>query len=96
MPAYFKSWLLFFLVATIGGAVVGGVLGAIIGAILGLNQVPLERIPIITGAVGFLIGIPISFFTFRWAVRTWIVEPLLRSRPLPLPPLPPSQITKPL
>jgi hypothetical protein len=89
-PAYLKSWFLFFLVATIGGGIAGGILGGIIGFVLGASQVPMDRIQLITGTVGFVAAIPISFFTFRWSVKTWIVEPLLRSGFNPLPP-PPAQ-----
>jgi len=76
---YLKSWLLFFLIATVGGGLLGAVLGAILGAFLGAAGISLLDIKLICGATGFVIGLPISFFTFQWSVRTYIVDPLVRS-----------------
>jgi hypothetical protein len=45
-------------------------LGVASGAVMGANGVPMDRIVRVTAIVGFLAGVPISFFTFRWAVRT--------------------------
>ncbi|WP_424681406.1 hypothetical protein [Frateuria sp. YIM B11624] len=75
---YAKSWLLFFLVATVGGGLLGMVIGAVLGAFLGVAGVSLESVKLICGAVGFVVALPISFFTFQWSVRTYIVDPLLR------------------
>lgn len=76
--SYAKSWLLFFLIATVGGGLLGVIIGAVLGAFLGVAGIPLASIKLICGAVGFVIGLPISFFTFQWSVRTYIVNPLLR------------------
>jgi hypothetical protein len=75
---YAKSWLLFFLVATVGGGLLGMVIGAVLGAFLGVAGVSLESVKLICGMVGFVVALPISFFTFQWSVRTYIVDPLLR------------------
>ncbi len=74
---YGKSWLYFFLVATVGGGILSGVAGFIIGYVLGAAGVMSPKIAIVTGAFGFLINIPISFIVFRWSVSTNIVAPLL-------------------
>ena len=71
---YLKTWAIFFVIATIGGVVAGAVSGAVIGGILGASGVSLSTIPLVTGAVGFLLAMPISFFTFKWAVSTYIVD----------------------
>lgn len=71
---YLKTWAIFFVVATIGSVLAGAVSGAIIGAVLGASGVSLSTIPLVTAAVGFLLSLPISFFTFKWAVSTHIVE----------------------
>lgn len=76
---YIKSWLLFFLIATVGGGLAGMVVGALIGGAMGAAGVPVTQIAIVTGATGVIIGIPISFFTFKWSVSKYIVEPMLRS-----------------
>ncbi len=76
-PNYLKSWFLFFLVATLSGAIAGGLLGIVNGAVMGASGVALERIVLISKIVGFVVGIPISFFTFRWSVRTYIIDPMM-------------------
>lgn len=73
-PHYFKSWLLFFLVASIGGAVAGGIVGVVVGGAMGAGEMPLDRVVQICKVLGFVVSMPISFFTFRWSVRTCIVD----------------------
>lgn len=57
----FKAWFVFFLVATIGGAMVGFVLGAVIGGALGIAGVDAGLIKIICGAAGFLLAGRLGF-----------------------------------
>lgn len=76
---YIKSWLLFFLVATIGGGILGMVFGAILGGILGAAGVSVGIIGIVSFIAGMVIGIPISFFTFKWSVSKYIVVPILKA-----------------
>jgi hypothetical protein len=77
--SYLKSWFLFFLIATVGGGLFGMIVGAVLGFFLGASGVPIQSIAIICGVIGFVIGLPISFYTFQWSVRTYIVNPLLRA-----------------
>ena len=74
---YLKAWLFFFLVATVGGMFAGMLLGAFLGAVLAIAHVDLPTIKIICGVAGFLISIPLSYFTFFWVVSQFIVNPLL-------------------
>jgi hypothetical protein len=74
---YLKAWLFFFLVATVGGMFVGMLLGAFLGAVLAIAHVGLPTIKIVCGVAGFLISIPLSYFTFFWVVSRFIVNPLL-------------------
>lgn len=80
---YLKSWLLFFVVASIGGAVAGGLFGLMAGGVMGAAGVSLPRITLVSRIVGFCISVPISFFTFRWSVRTYIIDPMLQRAGLP-------------
>jgi hypothetical protein len=73
-PDYLKSWFLFFLVATVNGTIAGGLLG---GAVMGASGVALQHIVLISKITSFVVGIPVSFFTFRWSVRTYIVDPMM-------------------
>ena len=77
--AYGKSWFIFFLVCTFAGFFVGAIGGAVVSVGL-VAAGRSEMTPIVAGVVGFLVGIPISFFTFRWSVRRYIVEPLLKPK----------------
>jgi uncharacterized membrane protein len=84
---YIKSWLLFCLIATVGGGLLGAIIGAVLGAFLGAAGVSLASVGLICGVVGFVVGLPISFFTFQWSVRTYIVNPLLREASPQPPPI---------
>jgi hypothetical protein len=41
---YFKAWLLFFLIATVGGGIVGIIIGSFAAAFLGAGGMPLPQI----------------------------------------------------
>lgn len=73
-PQYFKSWLIFAIVAGLGGFLVGLVAGGIIGAALGVAGVPLSTIKAISALVGFVLGLPISFFAFKWSVNRYLLS----------------------
>lgn len=76
---YFKTWFVFFLGASVFGAVIGGLVGGVMGAILGFQGASPERIRIVCGIVGFLVGIPISYAMFRWTVGSFIVKRISRA-----------------
>lgn len=40
---YFKAWLLFFLIATVGGGIVGIIIGGFAAAFLGAGGMPLQQ-----------------------------------------------------
>jgi hypothetical protein len=60
---YFKGWLLFFLVATVGGGIVGLIIGSFVAAFLGAGGMSLPQMTRILQIVGFVIAIPISYVT---------------------------------
>ena len=71
---YFIAWLLFWLSCTFGGFILGSIAGGIVGAVLGAAGVGLQKITLICGGVGFLVGIPLSYALFRVFVATMIVK----------------------
>lgn len=79
-PKYFKAWFIFFLIAGIGGMFVGGIIGGVMGLFLGLAHVELGTIKIICGVVGFILGIPLSYFTYRWTVSEFILKELTKAQ----------------
>jgi hypothetical protein len=73
---YFKAWLLFFLIATIGGGVVGLVLGGFLAAFLGAAGATMEQMTLGGRILGFVIALPISYVTFRAVVGKFLVPKL--------------------
>ena len=69
-----KNWLIFFLVATFGGAVAGMFAGGIIGAILGAMGSPMQSIQIASGIAGFVAGLPVSYLAYRWRVKRMLCD----------------------
>jgi hypothetical protein len=80
-PKYFKAWIIFFLIATVGGALLGGVLGFFLGMAMGFAQVEVGTIKIVCGIAGLILSVPLSFFTFRWVVSEFIVKALAQTPP---------------
>ena len=76
---YAKAWLLFFVLATVGGFVVGAIVGFFAGAILGAAGVDLSAIKMITGALGFIVGLPISYLSFRWSVSRFVIPKVIEA-----------------
>jgi ABC-type uncharacterized transport system permease subunit len=81
---FFKTWLIFFLVSTLVGAGVGMLVGAIVGAVMGFMGFDfqaaqdLRTLQIASGVAGFLVGLPISFVVFRWAVMKYLLSEIQR------------------
>ena len=69
---YFKAWLLFFLVATVGGAMLGIIIGSFVAAFMGAGGASLARMTRINQIVGFVVAIPISYVTFRAVVGKYL------------------------
>lgn len=64
----FKSWLLFFLVSTVGSAVAGAITWGILRFLLGAAGLAPDAIDWAARTAGFIISLPISYGAFRWAV----------------------------
>jgi hypothetical protein len=86
---YFLAWFLFFICATIGGAIVGAVGGGIIGAILGVSGASPESLRVAGGVVGFVLALPVSYLFFRFMVWKFVVQKLIAQSEVP--PLPIDQ-----
>jgi len=87
--------LAFFLIATVGGVILGAMLGAFLGVALTIAKAALGTIKVASAVAGFLIGLPLSYFTFRWVVTGFIVGTLTRIPPVvadgtPVVPEPPA------
>ena len=78
---YFKAWLLFFLVATVGGGVVGMIVGSFVAAFLGAGRMSLQQMTRVLQVIGFVIAIPISYVTFRAVVGKYLFPKIEEDEP---------------
>ncbi len=75
-PKFFKAWILFFVVATIGGFIVGAIVGAIAGFVLAVvsgGTLNVADYQIYFQALGWLASLPVSYFVFKWSVSTFML-----------------------
>jgi hypothetical protein len=70
---YIKVWAIFFVIAFVGGTVAGAIVGGIAGGILGALGGPARVISLVSGTLGFLVTLPISYFSFRFAVTKFLL-----------------------
>lgn len=73
---YFKAWLIFFLVATVGGGAVGLVLGGFLAAFLGAAGASMHQMTLAGRILGLVIALPISYITFRAVVGKFLFPKL--------------------
>jgi hypothetical protein len=77
----FKSWLIFFVFATIGSLVVGFVVGPLTGAVMSISDVPFQSRGTIKQIAVFIFTLPISFIAYRWTLNNVVLEKLLQKLP---------------
>lgn len=82
---YLKAWAIFWLISTAGSFIVGMLGGAVLGGILGAMNMNLNAIRLVCGIFGFLLGIPVSYFSFRLCITKFIV-PKVKATHAPVPP----------
>jgi hypothetical protein len=73
---YLKAWACFWVLSTVGGAIVGFVAGAMLGFVLGGLGVHTRTIAIVCGGLGFVLGIPLSYVLFQFSIRMFLVPKL--------------------
>jgi hypothetical protein len=73
---YFKAWLIFFLVATVGGGLLSLIMGSFVAAFLGAGGASVAQMTRILQLLGFVVGIPISYFTFRGVIGKFLLPKL--------------------
>lgn len=78
---YFKAWIVFYPVVFIGTAFVSILVNTTLGVIYEATARKADELPtFVPQLVTILLGMPISYFTFRWVVR-WIILPRLETAP---------------
>jgi hypothetical protein len=73
---YFKAWLIFFAVATIGGGLVGLILGSFLAAFLGAAGATMQEMTNANRILGFIVALPISYVAFRAVVGKFLFPKL--------------------
>ena len=73
---YFKPWILFFIVASLGGAIAGGIAGVAVGIIMGISGFGGDHQMLRLGGqiAGYLAAIPVSFFVYKWSVNRFVLK----------------------
>src|SRR5688572_16836275 len=82
---YIKPWAIFFAIAFVGGTIAGAILGGIAGGILGVLGAAPKLIAFVGGVLGFLVSIPISYFSFRFAVTKFLLPKVTAPEPSTIP-----------
>lgn len=73
---YFKAWLLFLVVTTVGGAILGMIIASFVAAFMGAGGASLEQMTQVNRIIGIVIAIPISYVTFRAVVGKFLFPKL--------------------
>jgi uncharacterized membrane protein len=73
---YLKAWAVFWVLATIGGAIVGFVAGAMLGFVLGGLGVHTRTIAVLCGDLSFVLCIPLSYVLFQFSIRMFLIPKL--------------------
>jgi hypothetical protein len=81
---YIKVWAIFFVIAFVGGTVAGFIVGGVAGGILRVLGGPSRVISVVSGLLGFLVSLPISYFSFRFAITKFLL-PKIAAEPSAVP-----------
>ena len=80
---YFKAWLIFFLVATVTTWVLTLILGSFVAAFLGAGGAPQSKMTSAVQYLGSLLGLPISYVTFRAVLGKFLLPKIWDDDSLP-------------
>ncbi len=78
---YFKAWLLFFAVSTSLGILLGIIIGSLIAGFMGAGGANLAQMTTVNRVVGFVIGVPVSYFTFRAVIGKYLFPKIEEETP---------------
>jgi membrane associated rhomboid family serine protease len=68
-----KSWFVFLLIATIGGGILGAIFGGLVGGVMGGMGATIASIRMVTAIAGLVVSLPLSYFTYKWTVETFLM-----------------------
>lgn len=78
---YFKAWLLFFAASTGVGLLLGILIGSFIAAFMGAGGASLAQMTTVNRVVGIVIGVPVSYVTFRAVVGKYLFPKIEEDAP---------------
>ncbi|MEO1498161.1 MAG: hypothetical protein AAFV43_13525 [Planctomycetota bacterium] len=73
-PRFVVAWLVFVVVATVGGALAGAVAGGSLGVGMGAAGMSMDDIQLAGQIAGVIAGLPVSYVTYRWSVQKFILR----------------------
>lgn len=73
---YFKAWLLFFVVATVGAAFVSLIIGSFVAGFMGAGGANLTQMTTVNRIIGWIVGIRVSYITFRAVIGKYLFPKL--------------------
>ena len=68
-----KAWGVFFVLALVSGLIAGAVVGGLIGVLVVTVTGSEGNIPLYAGIAGYAASLPLSYLSFRFAVRKFLV-----------------------
>ena len=78
---YFKAWLLFFLVSSGLGILLGIIIGSFVAGFMGAGGASLPQMTTVNRVVGFITGVPVSYFTFRAVIGKYLFPKIEEDAP---------------
>jgi uncharacterized BrkB/YihY/UPF0761 family membrane protein len=69
---YFKAWLFFFLIGTVGAMLLTMIIGSFAAAFMGAGGASLPQMTTVNRIMGFIISIPVSYVAFRAVVGKYL------------------------
>jgi len=87
---YFLAWLIYFIIATVGSVVAGFCVGLGLGIIVAAAGGNAQQLAKVGTIIGFVVSIPVSYFTFRGVVGKYFLPKLEDDSAPPVPPAIPT------
>jgi hypothetical protein len=70
---YLKPWAIFFVMSFIAVTIATAVIGLVIGGVLKVMGASPAFVATLSSGLGFLVSLPISYFSFRFAVAKFLL-----------------------
>ena len=75
---YVKAWLINFVLAVSVAFAAGAILGFILGIILIVTGFEKETVSLLSGLIGFPLGLFSSFYFYKWSIKKYIIPQMIQ------------------